>query len=423
VEERRLPRASSDKGFNVLLVVVDTLRADHMSLYGYERETTPGLAILARKGLVFEEAVSQSSWTMPATASLLTGLYPNEHGVFGGRSLGHALPSLPDTLQRMGFSTFGVSANPVVGPAEGFDRGFERFVHLPWARASHVNTLFRSMVHELAGHQWFAYLHYIDPHDPYTPPSPESNEFLSEGESRVGNTDFGEMVDAINYGREGREPTAAEIGALRSAYDGEILYWDRQFKELVRFLDDMRVLDHTIIVVTSDHGEEFLEHGRLKHGLQLFLESTRVPLIVVAPGLLAPGRTRQLVETRTVSALIEKLITDDEPPRSWRNLGIGSRYAFFHTDHALLPGRRGRRHLASVSDGRWKYLQYIDDGVAQLFDLTSDPNELHPMESGHPEEARLAGLLEGWWRATQPQARAEVPGTTLKKLRAMGYIE
>ncbi len=432
VQSEEVPRRHAADGRNLLLVVVDALRADHMSLYGYPRKTTPNLDRLAADSLVFTRAVSQSSWTMPATASLLTGLYPPEHGVTDGRPLGFAFETLAERLQEAGFTTFGLSANPIVSKNEGFDQGFERFLNLPWLRARQVNEVFRAFLEEHRDLQWFAYLHYMDPHDPYDAPDTARGTFTGEPRgSAAQKTWFKKIVRAVNFGQGEARLSDRDVEYLRAAYDEEILSWDMEFGRLVELMRELGLLDNTLIVVTSDHGEEFLDHGKLKHGMQLYEESVRVPLLFRAPGLLSPGRREQPVETRSVGEAALDLLARDAgagpaddlfgPRRSSRRAPV-----FSHTQHGLLPGQIRRTTLASVQDDEWKYIVSMDQDWVELYDLRQDPEETTNLAQSSPEvSARYGSLLERWLAGSRPATAGEskVDPETEEKLRALGYIQ
>lgn len=430
VTEELIPRQPAGRGPNILFVVVDTLRADHLSAYGYERETSPILDALAAEGAMFENAISQSSWTMPATASLATGLYPTEHGVTDGQALPLQLHTLSELAQDRGLTTLGISANPLIGEGEGFAQGHERFVHVPWARAEAVNDLLVQMVREYGGSQWFAYVHYIDPHDPYTAPEPFGSSFRRTGlESRYADQEeFRKLVDAVNFDDGRAEWDDDDREYLEAAYDGEIRYWDAELEKLLARLRNLGVLDDTIIIVTSDHGEEFLEHGRLKHGLHLYEESVRVPLVIHGPGIV-PGFYEAPVETRKLFDLCLALLSassnggtvaPQEILRSHRNL------VFAHTDHGRTDESPTRVELAAVSDGRWKLIDYPGSERRELYDLSIDDAETQDVSHESPSVAgRYLRLLEAWLKSTSATDApdAERDDQIIEKLKALGYIQ
>jgi len=256
---------------NVLVVVVDTLRADHLSFYGYPVETAPFLAAQAARSVVFENAWSTSSWTAPAAASLFTGVYPVEHGVHlgvnavemlqrGGAKVTldrvpDALETLPELMRGLGYRTFGVSDNPNVSEAQGFAAGFDRFENYDYAGAPRVNASVEALLPEIgSAERWFVYLHYMDPHQPYHP----RRRYL-------------------------QRPRGADAhAASRAAYDSEIGWVDEHIR---RAFELLRVDDATLVVFAADHGEEFGDHGGTSHRFKLYEELTRVPFFLRVPDL------------------------------------------------------------------------------------------------------------------------------------------
>ena len=422
------PRQHTSAGRNLLLVLVDTLRADRVGLYGHDENTTPNLDRLAGESLVFERAISQSSWTMPATASVLTGLYPLEHGVTDGQALDFRFETVAEVLQESGFTTFAISANPIVGRSEGFHQGFEEFVHRPWARASVVNELLLQILEENRNLRWFGYVHYIDPHDPYKAPTAESRTLEAEYSGPYAEqANFKRLWDAVNFGIGqpvfGRE----DLQYLLSAYDEEIRYWDSEFGKLLDAVGRLGILDNTVLIVVSDHGEEFLEHGKLKHGMHLYDESVRVPLLIWAPGLVEPERREQPIETRLVSDAILELMGGAEGSKPGGGLLSERRpLAFGHSGHARLAGVTGRTELASVQTAEWKYLASLEAERYELFNLKRDPQEtVNLADQELPVLSRLQETLDRWLITTRLQHGDEVEPDPeiLEKLRALGYVE
>jgi len=428
-----VPRRLSKRGPNILFLLVDTLRADHVGAYGYPRATTPNLDVLASAGSLFEQPLSPSSWTMPATASILTGLYPPEHGVTDGQRLDPALETVPEHMQRAGLATFGISANPLIGEPEGFDQGFEDFIHIPWASADVLNEVLFDLLRRHDASRWFGYTHYIDPHDPYSGPEPFGSMFLeSESESPFREREqFRRLVDAVNFGRGTVDWRPEDLDYLRSAYDGEIRFWDSTFARLLVELDRLGIRDNTVIVVTSDHGEEFLDHGKLKHGFQLYEELVRVPLILNGPGI-PVMRYRKPVATQHLFDLLLDWI--DSPPTSSNTTPLGPLLRpdgplFTHTDHGKIQAVPGRVELMAIRDGRWKLIRIPrskSDTTSELYDLEQDPEELHDLRKTQSRvSSRLERSLTRWEDRTQsalgdaPAAESEI----LDKLRSLGYIE
>ncbi|MBI3820925.1 MAG: sulfatase [Planctomycetes bacterium] len=296
---KTLPGRGKNGGPNVILITIDTLRADHLGCYGYKRTTTPFLDSIAADGTRFADASAAATWTKPSTATILTGLYPSRHGaLYHGSSLNtpENKKTLAETFQEKGFVTAGFVSNPNVKKIFKFDRGFDEFFDSPvedtLTQAAFRDSIFGGVLKELTRYQFnwkyqndcveinrnalawldanhaekfFLYLHYIDPHEPYSPPDAYEKQF------------------AQNRGMVLHNERKRLVGV--DLYDGEIRYTDDNLKILSDRLRSHGILDNTIIIVTSDHGEEFFEHGTLGHGFSLYQEVAHVPLLMRGPGI------------------------------------------------------------------------------------------------------------------------------------------
>ena len=266
---------------NVLVLVIDTLRADRLSMYGHDRETSPFLDQLASRGVVFERAWSTSSWTAPSTASIFTGLYPNQHGLTQGLKLVQsvqqdkqptlvlnripgAIETLPELMRSRGYRTFGVADNPNICEEEGFTSGFDRFQNFDIRDAPAVHATLEGWADEIrSGSPWFVYLQYADPHYPYVPRTP----WVEQHRERVG-------------GGSAREQA---IGQLHAVYDSEINFSDDYIRKACELIG---VDEETVVIVLADHGEELMQRSDdLQHEFKLYSELTQVPLILVHPGV------------------------------------------------------------------------------------------------------------------------------------------
>lgn len=380
----------------MLVFLVDTLRADHLDPFGYERSTAPHLAAFARDAVTFERAYAPSSWTKPSTASLLTGLDPLEHGaITGSDRIDPEVGVLADLLQRRGYATAGISANPNVDPAWGFDRGFERFRDRPPATRAgdFLDLLFSEGLLERGERPSFLYLHTIDPHQPYRPPDPGRNPWPYD----PGLVRSPSQINAA--------PDAEEVAATIDAYDGEIAYSDRIFG---RLLDELRArgrYEEMLIVYVSDHGEEFLDHGRAGHQQTLYEEVVRVPLLVKFPGndlagrrVSAPASLLDVVPTILAAAgadpsaalqgLDLRRLASGAPP--------GERTLFFDLDREGKGDASFR--VQAVRKGRYKLIRSSSPRErVELYDLEADPREQDDLSARSPEVvAQLGGLLDEW---------------------------
>ena len=266
---------SSSNKTNVVLIVIDTLRADHLSFNGYERNTSPVLDKFASESLNFTHAYSTSSWTAPSVSSLLSGLYTSVHGMMPPNSrikaaqkfsfkISSKIDMLAEVLSQEGYKTAGVSANPWISEQFGYTQGFNYFFSPGHLIASEINDkTYRVFdnVFKKSG-PFFMYMHYFDPHDPYNAPGEYKNYFSGE-------------IKDDRYDK-------AEQKVL-AKYDSEIRYVDNEIGKFFEYLKTNNFYDDSLIIVTADHGEQFKERGNRGHGYQLFNEESRIPLIIKLP--------------------------------------------------------------------------------------------------------------------------------------------
>jgi len=297
-DDSRERQVASAGGPNVLVLLIDTMRADEVGQW------TRTLDALAAHGTRFTAMHAQAPWTMPSVATVLTGLHPRSHGVIGvwgdpdthldqvdPAFLSDALVTLPEIAQRGGITTVGVSANPLVSRATNFAQGFETFVETGWDRerknwrpASVVNEEFLRWLRVNRGYRFLGYLHYMEPHDPYTPASASRPPPPAGAPAAVVEGDAEAISKRLNRGPIWSFPPE-QLAYLRRLYDLEVEEWDAAFAKLLAGLAEAGVRDSTILVVMGDHGEEFLEHGRVKHGMHLYEELLHIPLVIAGPGV------------------------------------------------------------------------------------------------------------------------------------------
>jgi choline-sulfatase len=402
---------------NIVVVVVESMRADHMSLYGYGTDTTPFLSRLAPQAVVFRRAVSTSSWAAPATASLMTSLYPIQHGVHTGLLASQALSEIdprvtlnrmPDGVKTMaevlkgaGYSTWGVSDCADVGPEIGFDRGFDRFEHLEDMGAARVNAVVEGWAADLAGARpYFLYVHYADPRRPYVTRAPW---YVPKARERE---------DAI------------------SAYDSEISYVDQQIGKLFELLAWDK---DTWLVVTSSHGEELRDHGEWYHGRTLYAEVLDVPLLVSSSaGSLKPRRIDERVSILDVLPTLRDIAGLAADPVEQgvslmavvRGDTVPSTERIFFADLRSAPWF-GCRELKAVIRTNAKYILTLPDHE-ELYNLDADPGERTSLAWNRPEHvADLRSLLERFEAESTKYAaeplRVSVDPQTVERLRSAVY--
>jgi choline-sulfatase len=407
---------------DVALIVVDTLRADRLPFLGCARNTAPFLDELAERSLVFESAWSPSSWTLPATVSVLTSVHPFQHGVtdFVGLELEpgeepvpvNCIPTevetLAETLQAAGYRTFGIVSNILVGSEVGLDRGFDRFVRLDDEDADAVNALVASWRDEiLAGEPFFLYVHYIDPHDTFHAREPWFDlEAAASDESwpdsapteELGFDQLDWIMTRLDPGPAGFEGKRASdmspqelrevMTWIRAAYDSEIGFVDARIRALFESLQ----LDQAVVFFLADHGEEFFEHGDLTHGQNLYAETVRVPLLLYQPQPGARrGRVQANVSTLDIIPTLRQLI-DLPPSQQDRGQDLLAAASVPRQPVLALLAGKSRNHsqdenLHSIVVGDLRLIA-VEGGGAELYDIAGDPLETRDLAAERPDATR-----------------------------------
>ena len=402
---------------NVLLVTIDTLRADHLGCYGYDRPTSPALDEFAAGSVLFEHAMSTSSWTLPAMASLMTSSLPSRHGcVELQQRLPAALETLGERLASAGFVCGAVTSNVFLSPHYGFDQGFSSYENILRGKQRAVGRRGRltsgaitsdvvtdKAIAWLAAHaggpdapRWFLWVHYFDPHGDYVP-----HRGISEAFGRARALD---------------------------AYDAEIAFTDQCLGQLLGDVDARGLLATTAVIVAADHGEEFLDHGQTGHRHTLYQEVVHVPLLVRAPGA-PPARCAMGVSLVDVfPTALDVLGLPAAPEAAGRSLVPALRGGALRPQPAvaeLTVGEKLREAAVVANDG--KLVVDLLTGRSQLYDVAADPGEAHDLAPQRPEDVqRLSSLLIANLDAA---AAGRVDGGApvaddgvMQELRALGYL-
>ncbi len=427
---------------NVIVWLVDALRADRLSAYGAARRTLPCLDRLVREGLIFTRPLAQASWTAASTGSIFTSLYPSRHGA--EREKQRLLPdcvTLAERLEGAGIYTMGLVANGHVKSLMNFDQGFDRYAFLrgrgdpPHADASQIIERLRPMLEQNVDKPFYLYVHSVDPHGPYTPPPPYDTLFTPAGYQ---GTIDGSYEPHDFRGRPLDRVSEDDLAQLIGLYDGEIAWSDLHLGMLVAELQRLGLLEKTLILVTGDHGEEFLDHGGWDHAKTLFNEQLQVPLA----GRL-PESARQTHPAGSVIHQPAQLV--DIYPSVLDFLGVPSdkdqlselegRSFLTAGDGGLgRPAERlifseenkAEHQLFSVERGRYKLIRRLKpEAGTELYDLLSDPGETQNIAAEHPE---LVGRMTGAGEAIRSRRSLErdevaLDQATREELRALGYIE
>lgn len=462
---------------NIVLVILDTLRCDHVSCYGYERETTPFVDSLAREGILFEYCTATAPWTLPSHASMFTGTYPSRHRIgFTNMALPPNLTTMAEFLQREGYQTVGLSSNTWLRSESGLDRGFEAF-HLVNESSKHQETKIQKALFYVKKklrqyfsdrgaartkdilQSWlarrrdpdrplFLFINYLEPHLPYNPPRAYRRKFARFDTHEVNQ-------DAWAYFVGEKRMTDKDFEVLKDLYDAAINYNDDQFRQLWHVLQDAGALEDTVAIITSDHGENLGDHRLMDHQYSLHETLLHVPLILWsnsrhlefgARKIATPVQLCDILPTLTQltnphASLLEAqcqgysflpyLVRGDSATkiRTWSaaeylepNLRIFKR-RFPSFDYTAFDVR-----LRAFTRRNYKYI-ISDSGREWLYDLATDPSELHDLHTRKPEictEMRQ-GLEEelgsAWMPNNEELSELEFDDPdVVERLRSLGYL-
>lgn len=430
---------STTRSASVVLITLDTLRADHLTCYGYGRETSPRIDAFARRSTRFANAYATAPWTVPAHASIFTGLFPFEHGARTVKVTADAAENvaplsgdhstLAEVFRDAGYQTAAFVANSgYLLPRFGFDQGFETYI-VKRQYGQQLNSSIFDWLRKNAKKPFFLFLNYIDTHRPYNI-SPRQGTLPAPSRESPG-----QLLDLLYHHVMGSsaEAPSSLVHAVIDQYDTAIANVDRSIGELFDFLAQHDLFDDTMIILTSDHGEYFGEHHLVEHSKDVYEQALRVPLIIKLP-----NQQVATLDERPVSAVdLPRLILDQLPAeiadRAWRvfpyRVGnhpiIAENYFSRLKDlrHPVWGARFDRVRAAFYSD-QYKYIR-SSDGQHELYDLAQDPAERSNLIAHRPEVARrLARELEGFQHngfAPPGEPVKTLPEEALEQLRALGY--
>ncbi|MFP6662984.1 MAG: sulfatase [Deltaproteobacteria bacterium] len=419
----------------ILLFLVDTLRADHLGTYGYDRDTSPHIDALAKEALVFENVVAQSSWTTPAVASILTGVNPETHGAEHlSERMRTNIPSLAAELQSAGWRTGAFVTNTNARGELGFARGFDTHQLLPENTDSpgvspSADALIEralAWIDKTPPLKTFLYLHASDPHGPYNPEPPFRDRF-APGDASAG---LRASPDPLAlFRKQPRLHTEANSDLLIARYDEEIAYTDSAFGRLRDELQARGLWEDALIVFTSDHGEEFHDHGHFGHGRTLYGEQLDVPLVLRIPGT-DPARVPELARQIDIAPTILEAAGLTPPATMEGRSLLAAGPARIARSRSFL----GNTDTRARTHGRQRHIRKRDgDGhiTYEAYDLAPDPTEQSSLTANDP-------ILRGWIRQTFALERLaattkrrpedtpreiEIDAATRARLQALGYLE
>jgi len=470
------------KSPNIILISIDTLRADRLSCYGYHRQTSPHLDAVARESLVFKNAYSTASWTPPAHASMFTGLYPSQHGVVDQNRLSENIPTIAELLQRNGYRTAGLVNNSQVGQLTGLERGHEYFVEV-WRGIEERQFFKRALAlaqyhakrllhladdgaqlttklavnwlkkREREAQPFYLFLHYIDVHNPMRPPRPFRFRFLNKSlRRRIDMRKIWRVADnpLICY-TDDLELSPDEIEAIKCLYDEELAYVDSQLGILFAYLRQAHLLDDTLLIITADHGEHFGEHGHFSHVASVYEPIIHIPLMIRPPGGMDHRREVeglcQLTDIFPTIAAAAEIVEGNSsverhgfdllhsPNGQLANRQIiaewEGRVPYFIQDRLKTRQqstdlKRFTTKLTMIRQQAMKFIQ-PEIGTEELYDLQNDPHEATNLIEQRAEVAdSLRAQLLAWqnhnMRPASQSETYEMDEAVKKNLEALGYL-
>ena len=430
--------------YNVVLISIDSLRADHLSAYGYPRDTSPTMSALARDGVLFRNASSTTAWTLPGHMSILTGRSLLGHGVVtDAQKLGDDIPTLAESLKAGGYTTHAIVSAPYVEARYGFDRGFDSYDDRTIRFATHgasYKEVTAPLLQKTAAEwldangnrKFFLFLLYWDVHYDYAPGAPYDTMFDPHYEGSINGENF-YFNPAVHAQMADRD-----LEHVVALYDGEIRLVDDHLAKLRAKLEALGVAGKTIIVVTADHGDEFFEHGRKGHHRTLYDEILRVPLIVYVPGA-KPQRSEVVMETSTIDIMPTVLGLVGAPTPAgvegadltgvaylgrpeWNRTVIAELYRTESLNVQVALRRTGE-----------KLIHHFNDRLVEFYDIATDPGEHSRLPIRQLPATEMIADLSAWlnerWAAYRGRIRAgldravTMDAETQDRLRALGYIE
>jgi len=423
---------SSMNDFNIVLITIDTLRADHLSCYGYERKTSPNIDKIAEKGIIFKNTTATSSWTAPSMVSLLTSVYPINHGVMHGLAIkktmygqevfSDELTTLAHILNTHGYTTFAAVSNLHLSEKFGFARGFDYFKCVLFPPAPLVNKIIYSWEDEIKkSDKYFLWIHYMDPHFPYHARNPWIDQYTSKAltqKLKLSKKSMKKLLELIPM----FEKDTQALSNLIALYDSEINYVDFYIGELIQKFE----LDkNTLIIITSDHGEEFLEHGLLGHSNNLYQETIHIPLIVKLPHSTKEGTVEKLTNLVDIMPTILHVL-DISPPNQTLGTSVWEKK---RKDYNFSELGKSKNHIIkTILTSEWKYIHNYNDETEQLYNIKSDPLELSNLADKKTKQRNhLNEQLSNWVSHSRKYYTKRQPfhpsPKEKEKLKSLGYIQ
>ncbi len=442
---------------NIVFIVIDALRADHLGVSGYGRDTSPNIDKLAKESIFFSNAITTIPSTTPAVASMMTGLHPHSHGLrfIHRQKLDQKLTTLAETLKAHGYKTIGYDIDSI---GDGIDKGFDSFTSLNWRiinkirrtikksvdwsykanKGEELSFFIRNQLIKNKNKKFFLYAHYDDLHHPYNPPSPFDNMF---DKSYTGNHAFNDFKkirrgDLIFNNKLPKE----EIHHAIAHYDGMIRFIDIQIGKVIGYLYELNLMNNTIIILCSDHGESLGEHNLFfQHTMSLYEETLRIPLIMKIPGMAQKRIQSQAQSIDIMPTLLEILdipVLDKIDGKSLAPMikGRGDDRKFLFAENGELIFKQNNRSFLPGIEGKWRAIRtnewklicipHPKNNIYELYNLKNDPKESVNLIDKEPKifNALKEELLK-WIESSKHDTDIDLTEKSKKLLKELGYIE
>jgi arylsulfatase A-like enzyme len=429
-----------DKGkekLNVIIYLVDTLRADHLGCYGNREIQTPHIDRFASQGVLFENAYAQASWTKPSTATLLTSTYPSYHdAIKRNDTLTSEISTLAEVLKERGYLTGAFISQVNVSADFGFYQGFDSYLETYYPikqrplYAHHMNDFIFPWLKKNVDNPFFLYIHTNDPHDPYNPPAPY-NKMYDDNYAGSINGSVRTLEDIL-FGNIKVKPR--DIQHLNALYKGEVTINDSAFGKFVEKLKELKLYDRTLIIFTADHGEEFWEHKGVKHALTLYDEVIHIPLMMRLPWNIPAGlKINSPVRTIDVMPTILKLLHFNPPQQCQGKslIPLIKNKKQHEAKEIYCEEDFGDKVMQSIRKADWKLIYYPKTGLVELFNIKKDHKEQNNLATHYPELIQSLLKKINLWHQQQIKRRKGLHRTrakklseeTIKQLKALGYLQ
>jgi len=444
---------------NVIFIVVDALRFDHLGISGYSRNTSPNIDKIARESVFFSNAITTIPSTTPSISSMMTGLYPHSHGLrfIHRQKLNPKVTTLPEILHAHGYKTIGYDLDSI---GDGLEKGFDAFSLLRWRMINKIKRTLKKSIYwnykigqaEELTHfakkqikickddNFFLYLHYNDLHWPYKPIKPFDEMFDPDYK---GDHIFNDWNNKISRGDMifNNPLPKDEIYHAIAHYDGLIRYIDTQINHIIMYLEEMKIRDNTLLVISADHGESLGEHKlHFQHSLCLYEEGIKIPLIIDNPNFRQQKKIETQVQTIDIMPTILEILNipliENIDGKSLIPLMKGvkddRKYLFAENgeliykqnNRTFLPGIKGKWRIIRTNEWKLIFIPHPENDIYELYNLKNDPNENLNLISKELEIAKvLKEELFKWINASNKNEDMDVTEKSKKLLRKLGYME